>query len=219
MVPRKDQRMVADMIVMKLLPALGLLLVLGCATAHSIGRVSSSPWALEVTPLDRSAAQFGNDAAEHLAWAKAYRTRIVEADAPRTIENTLVPYNQMMMHLDAASSDSNLFARVHPNEQVRSAAEESEQAVAKYVTELNLDRRLYESFRDLDVSRADAGTRYLVEKRLRDFRRAGVDKSEDVRKHIAALNDEIVKLGQDFAKNTRNDEREIALDSPSDLEG
>ncbi len=211
--------MVTQMIVVKLVPALGLLLVLGCAAARSMGRASSSPWALEVTPLDRTAAQFSNDAAEHLAWAKAYRSRIVEATGPRTIDNTLGPYNQMMMHLDAASAESNLFARVHPDEQVRTVAEESEQAVAKYVTELNLDRQLYEAFRDLDVSRSDAGTRYLVEKRLRDFRRAGVDKSEDVRKHIAALNDEIVKLGQDFAKNTRNDEREIALDSPSDLEG
>jgi thimet oligopeptidase len=211
--------MVFNMIVIKMLPALGLLFVLGCATARSVGRSSTSPWALEATPLERSAAEFNNDAAEHLAWAKAYRSRIVEADGPRTIENTLVPYNQMMMHLDAASSESNLFARVHPDAQVRAAAEESERAVAKYVTELNLDRQLYEAFRDLDVSRGDAGTRYVVEKRLRDFRRAGVDKSEDVRKRVAALNEEMVKLGQDFAKNTREDEREIVLDSPSDLEG
>ncbi len=200
-------------------PVFGLLLLLGCATTQSAGKVSSSQWSLEATPLDRSAARFSNDAVEHLAWAKAYRSRIVEAEGPRTIENTLVPYNQMLMHLDAASAESGLFARVHPDEQVRNAAEESEQAVAKYATELNLDRQLYEAFRGLDVSRADAGTRFLVEKRLRDFRRAGVDKSEEVRQRVAALNDEIVKLGQEFAKNTRNDEREIMLDSPSDLEG
>ncbi len=208
-----------DLIVIKMLPVLGLLLVLGCATARSTGRHSGLPWALEATPLDRSVAQFRNDTAEHLAWAKAYRSRIVEAAGPRTIENTLVPYNQLLMHLDAASSESGLFARVHPDEQIRAAAEESEQAVAKYATELNLDRQLYEAFRDLDVSRADAGTRFVVEKRLRDFRRAGVDKSEQVRNRVAALNEEIVKLGQEFARNTRNDEREIVLDSPSDLEG
>ena len=29
----------------------------------------------------------------------------------------------------------------------------------------------------------------------------------------------MVKLGQEFAKNIRDDEREIALDSPADLDG
>ena len=133
----------------KCMAALGLAMVLGC---RSSGSAVSSPskWALEATPLDRSAAELNNQVAEHLAWAKAYRNRITEVDDSRTIENTLVPYNEMMLHLDAAGSESSLLARVHPNDQVRAAAEVGEQAVHKYVTELTLDRDLCEAFKALN---------------------------------------------------------------------
>ncbi len=187
----------------------------GVPTANAPG----TDWDLGRTPPDRTAAELSGDSAEHLAWAKAYRERIVEARAPRTVSNTLVPYNHMMMHLDAASAEAALFSRVHPDAGVRTAAEESEQAVAKYLTELSLDRQLYEAFRRLEVAHEGPDTKFFVEKRLRDFRRAGVDEPDDVRQRIAAINDEIVKLGQEFARNIREDEREIALDSANQLEG
>jgi len=191
----------------------------GCVAGGKSG--TSARWSLETTPLDRSSAELSNSTTEHLAWAKAYRQRIGEVTDPRTIENTLDPYNEMMMHLDAAASECHLFQRVHPDATVRDVARQGEQQVAAYVTELNLDRELYEAVKVVDVSTADAGTKFFVEKRLRDFRRAGVDKSDDVRKRIAALNDEIVKIGQEFAKTIVDDEskREIVLLSPADLEG
>ncbi len=207
------------LIALQLLPLLGLLLIVGCAATQSAREPQASPWALEATPLERSAAQLNIDASAHLAWAKAYRDRIVEAQAPRTVANTLIPYNAMMMHLDAAAAESNLFARVHPDAELRKTAEEGEQAVAKFVTELNLDRKVYDAFRNLDVSGEEPDTRFFVEKRLRDFRRAGVDKPEETRKRSAALNEEMVRIGQDFARNLREDEREVALDSRADLDG
>ncbi|MCH7592233.1 MAG: hypothetical protein IH989_05595, partial [Planctomycetes bacterium] len=178
--------------VVKRSPVIGLALVIGCATTGP-ARVQpvtvATQWAMEKTPLDRSTAQLENDTLEHLAWAEAYRSRIVEATGSRTIENTLVPYNQLRMHLDAAQWECELFARVHPNADVREAAESGEQAVIKYATGLKLDRRLYNAFRRLDVSNADDATRFLVFKILRDFRRGGVDQDADTRTRIAELNE------------------------------
>jgi len=190
-----------------------------CVSPPSKTADTVKPWSLEKTPLDRSAAELAVQSAEHLAWAKAYRSRIVEVNGPRTLDNTLVPYNHLLMHLDAAAAEAGLFARIHPDEGVRATAEDAEQQIAKYVTELNLDRKFYDAFLAMDVSSADAGTRFAVEKRLRDFRRAGVDRPEESRKRIAALNEEIVKIGQEFARNVREDEREIVLESVADLEG
>jgi thimet oligopeptidase len=194
----------------------------GCRSPEPKNTVKQRPsdrWALEATPLDRTAAELSNDSVEHIAWARAYRTRLLEVSGPRTIENTLVPYNEMMMHLDAALNEANLFARVHPDAEVREVAEHAEQEVQKFITELELDRDLYEAIGSLDVAGADAETQYMVAKRLRDFRRAGVDKSDADRARIAALQGEIVKLGQQFARNVRDDEREIVLQSLSDLQG
>lgn len=200
-----------------------IIVVCGCASSGTVGGIMSDPssakWALHATPLDRSAAALENDSAEHLAWAKTYRRRLLAVDGARTIGNTLVLYNKMMMHLDASKNECELVARVHPDKSVRESAERGEQAVAKFLTGLELDRDLYAAFQTLDVTHADEATQYLVHKKLRDFRRAGVDKPEDVRLRIAALRDNLVKLGQDFSKNTRDDEREILLDSPADLDG
>ncbi|MGB2986004.1 MAG: M3 family metallopeptidase [Phycisphaerae bacterium] len=134
---------------------------------------------LSATPLDRSAAELDNDTQEHLAWAKTYRARILEVEGPRTIDNTLVPHNEMMMHLDAARWGCELFMRIHPDPHVREVAEEGEQAMIRYLTELKLDRDLHNAFRALDVSRADSATQYVVHRILRDFRRGGVDKSNE----------------------------------------
>jgi Zn-dependent oligopeptidase len=125
-------------------------------------------WALEATPLDRSAAELNNDTHEHLAWAKSYRARILEGEGPQTIENTLVPYNEMMMHLDAAANDCSLFAHVHPDPRVCAVAEEGKQVIAEYMTELRLDRGLHDALRTLDMSRTDAETRSFVTSILRD---------------------------------------------------
>jgi thimet oligopeptidase len=180
-----------------------------------------SDWGVSATALERTAAELSASTAEHISRAKSHRRQIDAASGARTIENTLVPYNEMMMHLDAASAECGLFRQVHPDAAVRDAARAGEQNVAAYVIELNLDGGLYEALRCVDVTSADAATRYLVEKRLRDFRRAGVDKPEDVRRRIAALHEELVKIGQEFSKNITDDEnrREITLDSPDDLAG
>jgi len=191
----------------------------GCATTRPANPVESAPWRLADTPLNRTAAQLSNDTAEHLAWAKSLYRQIVEVQGRRTVRNTLVPYNELRMHLEASSSECALFARTHPDESVRIASEQGVSDVSAYLTELSLDRKLFEAIGGIDLSGADRATRFHVEKLLRDFRRAGVDKSDAVRARITQLNEEIVKLGQTFARNIAGDVREITVDSPAALDG
>src|SRR5207244_3311992 len=58
----------------------------------------------------------------------------------------------------------------------------------------------------------------FVEKVLRDFKRSGVDKDDAARAKLKALQDEMVKVGQDFNRNTREDVRSIEVD-PKELDG
>ena len=79
-------------------------------------------------------------------------------------------------------------------------------------TELSLDRGLYDALAALDVSGEDAATRHLVEKSLRDFRRAGVDRDEATRARVRALREELVRIGQEFGRNIKDDVRSVELD-------
>ena len=173
----------------------------------------------EYTPLNRSAEQLRADTQAHLQAADEIRQRVVSVEGPRTIENTLTPANEMWLHLDSAYQETGLLANVHPDEEVRTAAEEGEQLAVQRMTELSLDRELYEAYQAVDVSGADPGTQFMVFKMLRDFRRSGVDKDDDARARIKTLNGELVELSQQFGRTIREDVREIELDSVAELAG
>ena len=117
-----------------------------------------------------------------------------------------------------AAARASLARNVHPDPAMRDAAESVERDVDALSTELSLDRGLYDALAAVDASGEDAATRYLVEKSLRDFRRAGVDRDEATRVKVRALREELVRIGQEFGRNIKDDVRRVELD-PAELEG
>lgn len=200
-------------------PAIALVAALSSGPFAAPCLAASDDWSLDALPLNRTAAELTADTEANLAQARAIRERILAVEGPRTVENTLVPMNQLYMHIDAASSENNLFEEVHPDESVRDAAEEGSRTVSSFITQLSLDRGLYEALAAIDLTDADDATKFAVMKELRDYRRAGVDQPRDVQLLIEKLNEEIVELGQDFSRNIKDDVREILLDDVSQLEG
>ena len=136
----------------------------------------------------------------------------------RTVQNTLVPYDEASIFLDAAGNQAGLIENVHPDSALRSAAEKSSQEVSAYGTEISLDRGVYQALQTMDLTGADAETKFYVERELRDFRLAGVDKDDATRTRIKELRDELVKIGQEFDRNIRDDVRTIKV-KPGDLGG
>ena len=113
--------------------------------------------------------------------------------------------------VDGALSNAGLLRNVHPNEAVREAANRCEQAISQIVTDVNLSRPLYEAVAAIDLAPLDAATTRLVKHMLRDFRRAGVDRSEAERGAIRRLKDELVQVGQKFDQFIREDTRRVPL--------
>ena len=111
-----------------------------------------------------------------------------------------------------------LWAEVHPDEQVRTRADEVGQEVQKLVTDLGLDRDLYAVFAGLDPAGLDADATRELEHTLRDFRRAGVDRDDTSRARLRELSEQAVTLSQDFGRHIRDDVRSVRL-APERLEG
>lgn len=156
---------------------------------------------------------------EHLDNAQKILDKILAVEGSRTVENTLTLMNTMSIELDAASNKCQLIESVHPDPDVRAAAETGTQDVSSFVTDLSLNRDVYEALGSVDVSKADALTKRLIKRNLRDYRRSGVDKDEASRERIKTLNEEIVEIGQEWGRNIREDVRHIYLDSADDLSG
>jgi thimet oligopeptidase len=155
----------------------------------------------------------------HLDAAQEILDRLLAAEGPRTVDNTLKLMNELSIELDAGSNIASLMENVHPDPDVRAAAEKASQDVQKYATDLSLNRDVYDALSAVDASGMDDVTRRFLEHSLRDYRRAGVDKDEATRNKIRKLREELVELGQNFDRNIREGTRFIYVDRAEDLEG
>jgi thimet oligopeptidase len=156
---------------------------------------------------------------DRLASAQQTLDRLLAVKGKRTIENTLKLYDEILTYLDAASAQASLMEQVHPDALLRTAAEKITQDVSGFATELSLNRTVYDALASLDAGKADPITRYFLERTLRDFRLAGVDKDDATRKKIRVLRDELVTIGQEFSRNIREDKRSIVARDASELDG
>jgi thimet oligopeptidase len=165
------------------------------------------------------AATFERVVDARLARARDLLAEVVGVTGPRTVANTLVPYDRLMRELDRAAGATGLIQKVHPDTSLQQAADRTDRKVSALATEISLDRRVFDAVRALDLEGADPVTRHYVGRILRDFRLAGVDRDSVTRDRIKALREELVLIGQEFDRNIRDDVRSVEVASAADLEG
>jgi len=150
--------------------------------------------------------------------AEALRPQIITRE-PRTVEEALVRYNELLTAASASNALAGLMSEVHPDEAIRDAARECEQEVSRFYSDLALDREMYDTLAAIEVAGADPDTRRFLAHTLRDYRRAGVDKPPEVRARLKQIDDELTKLGQSFSKTISEDVRAIEVTDPARLAG
>lgn len=165
-----------------------------------------------------AAQQFTQTCLSGLETAKRLLPQIIATKAPRTVDNTLGPYNELLMNLANSAATAGLFSEVHPEEAIRDAARDCEQETSKFATELGLHQELYAAIKAVDVAKADAETKRFVMQTLRDYRRSGIELPQAQRDRLKEIDEELTKLGQQFSKNIAEDVRAIEL-SPNELAG
>jgi thimet oligopeptidase len=165
-----------------------------------------------------NAKTFASDCLAGLRRAEALRPRIV-GEAARTIDEALAMYNELLTQASASNALAGLMSEVHPDEAIREVARECEQEVSRFNSDLALDREMYDALAAIDVSAADADTQRFLAHTLRDYRRAGVDKSPEVRTRLKQIDEELTRLGQQFSKNISEDVRAIEVRDPKKLGG
>jgi thimet oligopeptidase len=138
--------------------------------------------------------------------------------AARSSDQVLALWNACDLALGNASAVASLFAEVHPDEAVRTLAEQRQQEVTSLTTERGLDRELYEVLAALDASALDKESGRLLAHALRDFRRTGVDRDEQVRARLRELAERSTVVEQEFSRNIRDDMRSIRI-APERLTG
>jgi thimet oligopeptidase len=138
---------------------------------------------------------------------------------PATDLALLNKLNNMDLILDQQLSRAGLYANVHPNKEVRSAAEVCEQRFVEVSTDIGLSRTIYDQLQHVDSTKLSPTDKRYLEHLLRDYRRSGVDKDQATRDKIKKLSEEINLVGQEFEKNYREGGKKIELSSVQELKG
>lgn len=142
----------------------------------------------------------------------------LRAERPVAAPAVLCAWNDIEIAVSNASAAASVFSQTNPDEAVRDAADEAMQRVDAFHTELGLDRELYEVVSAVDGAGLDADAARLLERVLRDFRRAGVDRDDDTRARLRDLAQQELLAGQEFSRNIRAGVRTIRV-RPDELAG
>ena len=156
---------------------------------------------------------------DRLAAAQRSIDAIAAVKGSRTIENTLVPYDDAIRQINAVSYAAGLMQEVHPDAAFRDRATAIVQKASAVSTALSLNQAVYQALVKLDVSKADPATRYYVSRQLLEFRLAGVDKDDATRARLKKLNDQLTLDESTFERNIADDQRFIEVSDASELAG
>ena len=127
-------------------------------------------------------------------------------------------WNDVEIALSGVLSLVSLFSVVHPDGAVLDAAEELEIEARRFGTDLYLDAEVFARLSGLDADGLDAPARRVLEDTLRSFRRAGVDRDEETRERLRALDRRESELAQTFARGIRDGRRTTRVPAEA-LEG
>jgi thimet oligopeptidase len=143
---------------------------------------------------------------------------LLVAKGPRTIENTLVPFDEAVRQNNSAGYFAGLMEQVHPDSSFRDHATAMLTKASAAQTAITLNHEVYNALASLDLSKSDDATQYYVQRQLLEFRLAGVDKDDATRARLKKLNDQASEQQSMFDRNISDGQNVVEAD-PSELDG
>ena len=149
--------------------------------------------------------------------------RVAEIDDQLTSEPGLSVLERLHLWNEAeilfrGASAAHFISEVHPDADVRAAAEAQVQAADTAASARLLDPVLWRVFADASDDGLDPLAARALRFLRRDFRRGGVDLDDDVREKVQRLADRDTELSLAFSRNVRDGRREIRV-APDALAG
>jgi thimet oligopeptidase len=199
------------------IPALVASLVV-CANATVVRTaepIDQAPFAAGLT--DPASLTKSLDA--HIDAAQQKLDQLVAIKGPHTVENTLRLYDDVVLELGRAQNPAIVLANMHPDLEMQKAAD----AVLAHAREVEANRlsnrAAYDALASIDASKADAASRYYLQRELGAFRRNGVDKDAATRARLTELRGKLATLMGDYRRNVRSTTRSMTIAGADELEG
>ncbi len=193
--------------------AFGLLVI---STAAAFGQAPPQPTVWASKP---DLAGFEKMVTDRLAAAQTSIDQVTAVKGARTIDNTLVPFDEAVRQINTSIYLSSLILQVHPDAKFRDSATNMVSKASAAQTALALNRDVYQALSSLEVSKSDAATQYYVKRQLLEFKLAGVDKDDATRTQLKKLNDDLTNEQSGFDRNISDDQKKVEVTDAKELDG
>lgn len=136
------------------------------------------------------------------------------ADDQRTFDNTPAAIEQIETDLGVGAARLGFLKEIHTDAKVRDAAAACEESSSKYDVAISARKDLYLAMKGWQdhagkTQHVDAQDQRLVDLAMRDFRRAGLELSDDDRAKLVQMRQRIAELETKFSANLDNDSTTI----------
>ena len=165
--------------------------------------MTEAPAPLALPPADGYGPWLAERCDHHLDRVRDLVERFRGLSAAPALE-VVEAWNDVTLALGNVFSAASLLSNVHPDEEVRTQAEAAEQDAHRLLTELSLDRSIYDVLAAVDPEPLDLQARRMLDKSLLDFRRSGVDRDDETRERLRRIAERQTEVGQTFSKNIRD---------------
>ena len=147
---------------------------------------------------------------QRLAAVQVDIDKLVSISGPRTVANTLRPYDDAINELAIAGNESYLLFAVGNSAPLRDKAQAMEGKVSSATTDLSLNQNVYRALAAIPAPTKNPATKHYLERTLLEYRLAGVDKDDATRAKIRQLQDKITALSLTFNRNIADDVRKVS---------
>lgn len=166
----------------------------------------------------KSPAEFTAACDAYLARASAMRAGLEKETGPARVETTFRKFDNLALVLGAASGDAGVVTQTNLDPATRDAGRSCSQKIEALGTEISLSRPIYARLKAIDPKSAPAQERFLLERAIGQYERAGVGADEATRAKIKALQDRISENSIAFERNIADGRKEV-LATPAELAG
>ncbi|HLL31471.1 MAG TPA: M3 family metallopeptidase, partial [Allosphingosinicella sp.] len=118
----------------------------------------------------------------------------------------------------AASGDSSVVTQTNLDPATRDAGRACSQKIEALATEISLSRPIYARLKAIDAKAAPPDARFVIQRAIAQYDRAGVGADEATRAKIKALQDRISENSIAFERNIADGRKEVAA-TPAELAG
>jgi thimet oligopeptidase len=155
---------------------------------------------------------------QRLAEEAADLQKLVAVTGPRTVENTLRPFDDAQNQLALANNNAYMAYSLADAAPLRDKGQALTAKISSANTDLNLNTKVYSALAAVPLPANDPATRHYLERTLLEYRLSGVDKDEATRAKIRALQDKITELGLTFGRNVADGTLKITA-TKAELDG